>query len=770
MVERITSIEMQAFRGIRGTFALDLANGRSCVVLGDNATGKSTITDAIEWYFTGEIYFLSKEGRGDAIRHSGVAKDVDTKVTVFTDGSLGGEITTSESSRSTVTEVGCSELFLLRGHTLADFINKTKGEKWQALAKLLGLEAIDGLRRDLQHVRNELEGAAQSARTDLEQKRSGLSQRIGEVSDAGILEAFKQRCAVAEIEPPGSLDRALDPQWLRAMLPEGSPDQRAAALRAALTELRTAAEQPVRLDPIVDWNQFVAEAEIAGRLRSEMYVAAKSLIEDGHVEEGKCPLCHQPMDLSALAARITGELKSMESAARALEDAQKRARQFVSLLNGAHRSRREARTRVLQHNVQLVELPAIPVDALNRAVDEVQVMGTKAVEDYVHAVESWDQQAIEALDAAIPAPATGRDQALVEIGVLHSESTAWRNAIRRHGEAMAAYELAERVFSRYQQRQHEHFQEVMEHISGRMAEIYMFLHPEGGIGAAVVETVGEKGAELSVEFHGKKELPPHRVLSESHLNSLGVALFLAMAKTFNEQIGFLVLDDVVNSFDREHRGRLAELLADKFEDTQLIVLTHDEQFFTHLCQHAPSWLFDHFTSWSYQDGPRTKRYVSDRLLQEAEEQLAGGNRRGAAQMTRVALEDFLQEACERLKALLPFRRGQANDQRMADEVIKGLRRTLKDRARALYSELGRLLTALEADLQAVLNIESHASQVSASNQEVRDALARVVELRERFTCNDCRTLVWHKGTPDAARCKCGRAQFPPVSEDSGGGR
>ncbi|OGO48869.1 MAG: hypothetical protein A2W34_02430 [Chloroflexi bacterium RBG_16_64_32] len=236
-----------------------------------------------------------------------------------------------------------------------------------------------------------------------------------------------------------------------------------------------------------------------------------------------------------------------------------------------------------------------------------------------------------------------------------------------------------------------------------------------------------------------------------------------MAKTFNEQLGFLMLDDIVNSFDREHRGRLAELLVDKFEDTQLVVLTHDDQFFTHLCGRAPSWVRDHFTSWSYEGGPRTKRYESDRLLQEANDELALGKRMQAAQVTRRALEEFLQEACEQLEALLPFRRGQANDKRMADEVIKGLRRTLKDRARALYHELEGLLTALEADLQAVLNIESHAAQNTSSNQEVKDALARVVELRERFTCKDCGTLVWHDGTPDAARCKCGQAQFPPVS-------
>ena len=69
---------MQAFRGVRQSFSLDLRNGRSCVVLGDNATGKSTIADAVEWYFRGQIELLAKEGRGDAIRHSGADRYLET--------------------------------------------------------------------------------------------------------------------------------------------------------------------------------------------------------------------------------------------------------------------------------------------------------------------------------------------------------------------------------------------------------------------------------------------------------------------------------------------------------------------------------------------------------------------------------------------------------------------------------------------------------------------------------------------------------------------
>ena len=167
-----------------------------------------------------------------------------------------------------------------------------------------------------------------------------------------------------------------------------------------------------------------------------------------------------------------------------------------------------------------------------------------------------------------------------------------------------------------------------------------------------------------------------------------------MAETFNDDLSFLVLDDVVNSFDRDHRGRLAELLVSQFSDKQLIILTHDEQFYDRICRLAPSWIGEQFTSWSYSDGPRTRRHTAERFLAEAGEELSVGNRVGAAQKGRRALEEFLQEACEELEALLPFRRGQRNDRRMADEVMKGLRRALRDRAKPLYQRVSPLLQLL----------------------------------------------------------------------------
>ena len=277
-----------------------------------------------------------------------------------------------------------------------------------------------------------------------------------------------------------------------------------------------------------------------------------------------------------------------------------------------------------------------------------------------------------------------------------------------------------------------------------------------------IEPWTAKGVELAIEFYGSRQRPPHGVLSESHLNSLAISLFLAMAETFNEQLGFLVLDDVINSFDVEHRGRLAELLADGFPDWQIIVLTHDQQFFEHLRRRAPSWRQLELTSWSYASGPRTTRYDTPGILTSARERLESGDVHGAATKARRALEELLQEVCEALWAPLPFRRGQANDKREIGELFKGVRRALKERAKALLDSIDPLLKHLEADVGATLNVEVHGSRGRAAASDVAAALDRIRAFDDTWSCSACRTRVWHHGTPDAARCRCGKTSFPPV--------
>ena len=92
MSEKVERLVMRAFRGVPGEMTVDFGQGESIAVYGDNGTGKSTIADALEWYFTGEIELLNHEGRQHAVRYVGGDDGEVTSVEVFTNGSLGGKV------------------------------------------------------------------------------------------------------------------------------------------------------------------------------------------------------------------------------------------------------------------------------------------------------------------------------------------------------------------------------------------------------------------------------------------------------------------------------------------------------------------------------------------------------------------------------------------------------------------------------------------------------------------------------------------------------
>jgi hypothetical protein len=412
--------------------------------------------------------------------------------------------------------------------------------------------------------------------------------------------------------------------------------------------------------------------------------------------------------------------------------------------------------------LDLTSPPSVPYAAIRSSVEALAPVRLAPITNALSELRKWDRAAgTVARNASSAGPST-RDTQLVMLAALCQQVNAWQLAEKRAARARRAMHLAERVFDAYQDKQKQDLTELLKRISQRVARIYSSLHPGEDLDAVSVEPWTAKGIELAIEFYGSRQRPPHGVLSESHLNSLAIALFLAMAESFNEQIGFLVLDDVINSFDVEHRGRLAELLADGFADWQLIVLTHDQQFYEHLSRRAPSWRRLEFTSWSHASGPRTTRYETRDILRNARERLEHGDVHDAATKARRALEELLQEVCEALWAPLPFRRGQANDKREIGELFKGVRRTLKERAKPLSDSLEPLLKNLEADVGATLNVAAHASRGRPGTGEVEAALERIVKLDETWSCPECRTRVWHRGTPEAARCKCGRSAFPPV--------
>jgi energy-coupling factor transporter ATP-binding protein EcfA2 len=762
VTERLQRLVMHAFRGVPTEMTVDFGNGESTVVYGENGTGKSTIADALEWYFRGEIELLSHEGRQHAVRYVGGDDDGVTSVEVLTSGMLGGKVVFPDERTPDTFGALQRETFLLRGRTLADFINKTKTEKWKALVEILGLDAIESLREDLQRARNDLRKASKAADEEVRVYRRALSSGADTVSEETVLANLRQICELLGVEPPQSLDQVVEPSWITAAVGASANVAASSGRENLLAEIGALKAPDFNKTVFESWNTLVVSDRARLLPRASLVREAKRLFEAQSVETGRCPLCGQKVDQTVLARRIESALVEMMEASRDLERFRDPILQQADGLESAHDLREAICDRARGLDLEIPPVPPLPGTRIHDQVGALAPVDVDAIASHLSEVRRWDKT-VGKLARQISAPEPSeRDSQLMMLAALCQQIRAWQQAEKKSARAERALAIAETVFDAYQRKQKDDLGELLESISGRVAKIYSALHPGEDLDAVSIEPWTAKGVELAIDFYGSRQRPPHGVLSESHLNSLAIAVFLAMAASFNEKLGFLILDDVINSFDVEHRGRLAELLADGFSDWQLIVLTHDQQFFEHLSRRAPSWRKIEFTSWSHASGPRTTKYETSGMLAAARERLQSGDVQGAATKGRRALEELLQEVCEALWAPLPFRRGQANDRREIGELFIGLRRTLKEHAKSQLQALEPIFKHLEADVGATLNVAAHASRGRSGASEVKAALERIETLDALWSCPECRTRVWHKGTADAARCRCGKSAFPPV--------
>ena len=123
-------------------------------------------------------------------------------------------------------------------------------------------------------------------------------------------------------------------------------------------------------------------------------------------------------------------------------------------------------------------------------------------------------------------------------------------------------------------------------------------------------------------------------------HSVGLALFLAAARRFNAGFRFLLLDDIVNSFDAYKRPQLVKLLKTEFAEFQSLLLTHDEVWCEQLFSNFPKWVRKRITRYDVTTGPILQDGLCD--LEKVEKDLDDDQPSIAGRLLGPMLERELQ--------------------------------------------------------------------------------------------------------------------------------
>ena len=169
---RIRKLQLTGFRGALEPVEIDLKSQcKSLAIYGANGTGKSTITDALEWFYYDRVDHLWRENcKENALPNTMLPVGQDTCVEVtFNDDTLSGKKTLS--SNASVSTSNASQAFkkhiesvksgqervVLRHADLLRFLVSTKGQKREELARIIGYQELESFRDVVRHSQTKLE-------------------------------------------------------------------------------------------------------------------------------------------------------------------------------------------------------------------------------------------------------------------------------------------------------------------------------------------------------------------------------------------------------------------------------------------------------------------------------------------------------------------------------------------------------------------------------------------------------------------------------------
>jgi energy-coupling factor transporter ATP-binding protein EcfA2 len=273
-----------------------------------------------------------------------------------------------------------------------------------------------------------------------------------------------------------------------------------------------------------------------------------------------------------------------------------------------------------------------------------------------------------------------------------------------------------------------------------------------------------KGLTIEYEFYNTAVSPPHKYLSESHLNCLGLAFFLASVEAFNKVNKFFILDDVISSFDSNHRKRFLDLLAEKFNDYQIILLTHERNFFEYarMIAKAKGWKVDSF-KYSKEKGSylaQPQKTVYERIIQK----LTDGDEEKLAHDVRIYLEHLLKEIASCIEAKVSFRYNDINEDRMSPELLNEIKSRLTKSSKGIGGLLEQSQVSLNRTLASnfIGNKDSHDSDYIPSLGDCKAFWNDVIEIESKFKCPSCSTIInkkFYSTESKEIKCRCGKLKY-----------
>jgi len=815
----IKKITISGFRGIRTSLDLNFQKGnsiRSMIIYGRNGTGKSSITDAWEWFHTEKIEHLRREGAREGSYPHKNAVEGETFVEIeFNNSSLGIQKLEFNHSRITIpTPSGDIAAFRhLAPHPchisfkdLTNFVYKSKTEKFDALALLMGfMPQVDlqkALRRVLRKFNEHIE--EKTAIYDEQKKQLVNLINLDEIIESNFLSSINTILAKYKIPESKSLDSLKENKnKLNQMVVDDPIAQEISDLKSIENILKY---PDISNEFKQDFSDFLAEAkklvsnqqELSKLLLLKLFEQGDSLLsrvdEEGNniykkmtgldEEEDTCPLCGQkfPGDLGEHIATETKKLQEIKYNRDSLREARKKLHQYLPrkssfiinfdlLGDRLHQVDTQYSLSTIIIKAENVEIQnTILRDALATEIDKYTDQHIADLEkslsnltEEIKNLKTKTSVSLTKLDDRLKKLSEAKDNRSELVNDNTTVTSAFDSFIKLQKEDNNLQFLEQRrkkfvkIVVNFINASIQNVSDRFEIISHDVNSYFEILEKDTpGLKNAKIKLLPDedRAVVLEVGFHDDTIFPAYKYLSESQLNSFGLSVFLASTKYFNSEFKFIILDDIINSFDGYKRPRIIELFKKEFSTHQILLLTHDNVWCDRLFEAFPTSVKKHFTRWEINHGPIevedfTPLEKIQQFINNDEPVLAGQN-------LGPTLERYLQEIAEKFEVLVKYNR---TNEYTLFPLLQRFKARVKEKLGSNHA-LCLAITNLEEEI-GFRNLCAHWKNpaIQLTREEMQEVLNKWLEIESLVKCQDEHCLNWleYDSTSSGFVCPCGKS-------------
>lgn len=792
----IKRITVSGFRGILTPLELSFVKGgnnTSMALFGRNGFGKSSLTDAWEWLQTDRVDRLGREGAGpNAFPHREATSGTSYVEVEFTKLGL-GKITFNTKKIKMPFRDGVIDAFrqaapypcFLRYEDLTRFVYYTKAEQYDALAVLMGFTPQVEYQKVLRRVTRKLAEERNKQHAVAEREKTKLAEIIGENPDAAkLLKYLQVQFVAASVAVPATATEATEA--LEGLKEAIKNDPRAtsladhASLRKCIAGLKSGAAVETDLAAYAGEIETFknAERDAVDLMLIGLYEKGKEVVDQRDLgEDALCPLCGNVFE-GSLADHIEGELatlQSLKSAKDKLEASRKRqvtaTTPFGKLsraLEAGSKDNPVASELLLKEIAdackaldtcfgELSELLKVAPEGVTANTPTQLRTAADNIAGKAKAFDASQKALLEEIDAEIESLKDdgARDKLVEAASRIAAAMNQWDEYVGASAGLAAIMKKRcdfEAITDSYITTSNVEIESKFNSISAEVEKYFGILeeHTEG-VGRPVLrlQTDQDRAVTLEIEFRGEPISPAYKYLSESQLNSFGLALFLAAARRFNAGFRFLLLDDIVNSFDAYKRPQLVKLLKTEFEDFQFLLLTHDEVWCEQLFANFPQWVRKRITRYDVTTGPIMQDGLCD--LEKVEKDLDDDLPSRAGQLLGPMLERELQELCEAFEVSVAYNR---RNEYTLKPLLTRLIARVKEKLKATH-RLSKALDDLEAN-SAFRNFCAHWKNPASplTTPEVREVLRTWKVIIAMVKCSEEKCIGYAKHDRNTFVCSC----------------